>query len=323
VNLSRFILVSTLCVSGSAWLAGASQRLKPEEFLPEMNQPVEPAHIIGNIYYVGTNGVSSFLIVTPDGHILLDSGFNQSVPLIRDSITKLGFRVADIRMLLSTHAHFDHVAGHALIQQQTGAQIIASRRDAEIIARGGDELWEGWQGSRVDRIVGDNDVVRLGGVELRAHLTPGHTEGCTTWTMDTTEAGHRYHVVFVGGYGINPGVRLVGNTAYPRIVEDYARTFRVLKSLKPDVFLAQHPDLFAFDEKVGKLRAGAKQNPFIDAEGYRKAVQAGEDAYLEQLRRERSQRQKRRVDTPEGKIGGSMFGTWIADDRPVIALREQ
>jgi metallo-beta-lactamase class B len=288
VDFSRFILVSTMFVGGAAWLAGASQRLKPEEFLPEMNQPVEPAHIIGNIYYVGTNAVSSFLIVTAAGHLLLDSGFNQSVPLIRDSITKLGFRFDDIRILLSTHAHFDHVAGHALIQQQTGAQIIASRRDAEIIARGGDELWEGWQASRVDRIVGDNAVVRLAGIELKAHLTPGHTEGCTTWTMDTTEGGHRYRVVFVGGYGINPGVGLVGNTAYPRIAEDYARTFRVLKSLKPDVFLAQHPDLFGFDEKVTRRRAGAKQNPFVDPEGYRKAVQEGEDAYLEQLRRERS-----------------------------------
>lgn len=283
-----FLFVSVLLATGSAWLAGASQRLKPEDFLPEMNQPVAPAHIIGDIYYVGTNAVSAFLIVTPAGHILLDSGFNQSVPLIRDSITTLGFRFEDIRILLSSHAHFDHVAGHALIQQQTGAQIVASRRDAGIIARGGDELWEGWHGSRVDRIVGDNDVVRLGGVELKAHLTPGHTEGCTTWTMDTAEGGHRYPVVFVGGFGINPGVRLVGNVAYPRIAEDYARTFRVLKGLKPDVFLAQHPDVFGFDEKLTRLRAGAKQNPFVDPEGYRKAVQEGEDAYLEQLRRERS-----------------------------------
>jgi metallo-beta-lactamase class B len=251
-----------------------------------MNQPVPPAHIIGNIYYVGTNAVSSFLIVTPDGSILIDSGFNQSVPLIRDSITKLGFRFDDIRVLLSTHAHFDHVAGHALIQQQTGAQIVASRADAEIIARGGDELWEGWHGSKVTRIVTDNDKVRLGGVELQAHLTPGHTEGCTTWTMTVSEGNRRYGVVFVGGYGINPGVRLVGNSAYPRIAADYALTFRVLKRLKPDVFLAQHPEIFNLREKLERRRAGAKQNPFIDPEGYRSAVQAGESAYLDQLRRE-------------------------------------
>jgi metallo-beta-lactamase class B len=275
---------------GSSWLTVASQRLRPEDFLPDMNQRVEPAHIIGNIYYVGTNAVSSFLIVTPDGHVLIDSGFNQSVPLIRDSVAKLGFRFEDVRILLSTHAHFDHVAGHALIQRQTGAQIMASRLDAEIIARGGDELWEGWAGSKVNRIVNDNDVVHLGGVELTAHLTPGHTEGCTTWTMTTTEAGRQYRVVFVGGYGINPGVRLVGNSAYPRIADDYARTFRVLKGLTADVFLAQHPDLFRFEEKLRRRREGAQANPFIDPDGYREAVKAGEDAYLAQLRRERARK---------------------------------
>ena len=283
----RSVIVTVLLLVVSSWFAAATQRLEPEEFLPEMNQPVEPVHIIGNIYYVGTNAVSSFLMVTPAGHILLDSGFNQSVPLIRDSIGKLGFRFEDIRVLLSTHAHFDHVAGHSLIQQQTGAQVIASRPDAAIIARGGDELWEGWQGSRVDRIIRDNDAVRLGGVELRAHLTPGHTEGCTTWTMETTDAGRKYRVVFVGGYGINPGVRLVGNREYPRIADDYQRTFRVLKALKPDVFLAQHPDVFGFEDKVRKVRAGAKQNPFIDPQGYRQRVQEGEDAYRQQLQRER------------------------------------
>jgi metallo-beta-lactamase class B len=284
----RSVIVTVLLLAVPTWFAAAMQRLNPEEFLPEMNQPVEPVHIIGNIYYVGTNAVSSFLIVTPAGHILLDSGFNQSVPLIRDSIGKLGFRFEDIRVLLSTHAHFDHVAGHSLIQQQTGAQVIASEPDAAIIARGGEELWEGWRGSRVDRIIRDNEPVRLGGVALRAHLTPGHTEGCTTWTMDTTDAGHKYRVVFVGGYSINPGVRLVGNSAYPRIADDYERTFRVLKALKPQVFLAQHPDVFGFDDKVRKVRAGAKQNPFIDPEGYRQRVQEGEDAYRQQLRRERS-----------------------------------
>ena len=285
----RFTLLSALILSGTSCVGVESQRLKPEDFLPEMNQAVAPVQIIGNIYYVGTNGVSSFLIVTPAGHILIDSGFNQSVPLIRNSVTELGFRFEDIRILLSSHAHFDHVAGHALVQQQTGAQIMASQKDAEIIARGDDALWEGWRGSRVDRIVADDDLVGLGGVELRAHLTPGHTEGCTTWTMETTVGEDRYQVVFAGGYGINPGVRLVGNNAYPRIAEDYARTFAVLKRLKPDVFLAQHPDIFRFEDKRRRIRAGEETNPFIDPAAYQKAVQAGERAYLEQLRRERGQ----------------------------------
>ena len=251
-----------------------------------MNRPAPPTRIVGNIYYVGTNGVSSFLITTPAGHILIDSGFNQSVPLIRDSVTQLGFRFEAIRILLSSHAHFDHVAGHALIQEQTGAQIMASRADAAVIARGGDDLWEGWHGSRVDRIIGDDDIVRLGGVELRAHLTPGHG-GLHHLDDERTEGSRRYSVVFVGGYVVNPGVRLIGNTEYPSIVEDYALTFRVLKQLNPDVFLAQHPEVFGFEQKLKQLHAGAKENPFVDPAGYRDTVKAGETAYLNQLRRER------------------------------------
>jgi metallo-beta-lactamase class B len=264
----------------------SAQRLEPGEFLPEMNQAVEPLHILGNIYYVGTSGVSSFLIVTPEGHILLDSGFNQSVPLIRASIAALGFRFEDIRILLSSHAHFDHVAGHASIQEQTGARIMASQLDADVIARGGEQLWEGWRPSRIDRVIRHGDRIRLGQTELTAHLTPGHTKGCTTWTMDVAEGGRKYRVVFVGGYTINPGVRLIDNVEYPIIAEDYARTFRVLKSLQPDVFLAQHPDIFGLEQKRAKRRAGGP-NPFVDRAGYRTRVREGEDAYREQLRRER------------------------------------
>ena len=148
-----------------------------------MNQPVEPVHIIGNIYYVGTNGVSSFLIVTPKRHILLDSAFNQSVALIRKSIGTLGFRFEDIRILLSTHAHFDYVAGHSWIQEQTGHGLWRAPL-MPVIARGGEDLWDGWRPSRVDRLIRDGDCVRLGGIELMADLTPGHTKGCTTWSME-------------------------------------------------------------------------------------------------------------------------------------------
>ena len=281
------VLLATVLVAAlEAWAGAAHQRLSPVDFLPDMNQPVEPLHIIGNIYYVGTNGVSSFLIVTPEGHILLDSGFNQSVPLIRTSIGSLGFRFEDIRILLSSHAHFDHVAGHGLIQEQTGARVMASERDAEVIARGDESLWEGWRPSRVDRVIRDGDRVRLGGAELTAHLTPGHTKGCTTWTMEAVDGGKKYRVVFVGGYTINPGVRLLGNSDYPNIVDDFARTFRVLNSLKPDIFLAQHPDIFWLEEKRRKLNDGAAGNPFIDPGGYRERVREGEAAYRNQLRRE-------------------------------------
>jgi metallo-beta-lactamase class B len=203
------------------------------------------------------------------------------------SIGSLGFRFEDIRILLSTHAHFDHVAGHGLIQEQTGARVMASERDAEVIARGDESLWEGWRPSRVDRVIRDGDRVRLGEAELTAHLTPGHTKGCTTWTMDAVDSGKKYRVVFVGGYTINPGVRLVGNTDYPNIVDDFARTFRVLNSLQPDIFLAQHPDIFWLEEKRRKLKDGGPGNPFIDPGGYRERIREGEEAYRDQLRRER------------------------------------
>lgn len=288
--------VSLWAAMGAVLLAAApascvrpdSQRLRPEDFLPDMNQPVDPVHIIGNIYYVGTNGVSSFLVSTPAGHILIDSGFNQTVPLIRDGVTKLGFRFEDIRILLSSHAHFDHVAGHALIQEQTGAQIMASALDGEVIARGDEALWEGWRASRVDRIIAHGDRVELGRVELTAHLTPGHTKGCTTWTMNTVADGRTYRVVFLGGAGINPGARLLGEPTYPTMAKDYERTFQVLKGLNPEVFLAQHPDIFWLSEKVRKRQAGSTTNPFIDPAGYRRRILESEEAFSEQLRRERS-----------------------------------
>ena len=285
------VFIVLVALAGLAALArGLEQQLNPADFLPEMNQPVKPINIIGNIYYVGTNGVSSFLIVTPQGHILIDSAFNQSVPLIRQSVKTLGFRFEDIEIVLSSHAHFDHVAGHALVKEQTGARVMASALDADVIRKGNEQLWDGWKGTRVDRIIRDGDVVRLGDVALTAHLTPGHTPGCTTWTMNVTDGGRQYVVVFVGGYGINPGVTLVDNASYPTIADDYARTFRVLRSLRPDVFLAQHPEIFSFDEKVKRRTTNGNANPFIDPDGYRRVIQEGEHAYVSQLARERRDR---------------------------------
>lgn len=250
----------------------------------DWNRPMEPFRLIGNIYYVGPQGLSSYLITTPEGHILIDSGFERTVPLIRESVRKMGFRFQDIKILLSSHAHSDHVAGHALVKEFSGARVMASQADAAVISAGG-----AGRPVPVDRILQDGDTVKLGGVTMTAHLTPGHTQGCTTWTMTVEESGRKHDVVFVGGYSINTGVRLVHNAGYPEIADDYARTFRVLKSLSCDVFLAQHGDMFGLEEKARKLRAGAKPNPFIDPDGYRKAVEAAERTYREQLRRERDE----------------------------------
>ena len=255
------------------------------------SRPVEPYRVIGSIYYVGAVDVSSHIIVTPQGLILIDTGTKEMLPGVRANIETLGHKLRDVKIILSSHAHWDHVENHARMKDLTGAQVMAVGEDARAIATGIDSSalrGEGWEPTKVDRILKDGDTVTLGGVSLRAHLTPGHTKGCTTWTTTVQEDGKSYFVVFVGGVSINPGVRLLGNQRYPNIAEDYARTFRTLKRLKPDVFLAQHPSIYRMAEKLQRLRAGARENPFIDREGYRQVVNEAEGTYLRQLKEETS-----------------------------------
>jgi metallo-beta-lactamase class B len=280
---SPFVLASLLTTSVIAQT--------PNPLRGPGSQPVEPYRVIGNIYYVGAVSVSSHIIVTTQGLILIDTGTEQMLPGIRANIDKLGHRLQDVKIILSSHAHWDHVENHALMRNLTGAQVMALGEDATAIASGMDGSafgGEGWKPTKVDRILKDGDTVSLGGVTLRAHLTPGHTKGCTTWTTAVQENGKPYVVVFVGGVSINPGVRLLGNARHPGIVEDYARTFRTLKELKADVFLAQHPDIYGMGEKLRRLKAGASQNPFIDPDGYRRVVSEAEGMYLKQLEQETS-----------------------------------
>lgn len=262
------------------------------------NVPVKPYRVIGNIYYVGANEITSFLITTPQGHILIDSGFQETVPIIRDSVRKLGFRFEDIKILLNTQAHIDHAGGLSLTKQLTGARLMASEQDAALIANGGkgdfrfgDEL--SYQPATTERIIRDGDRVTLGGVTLTAHLTPGHTKGCTTWTMTVKEGKRKWNVVFVGSTTINEGVRLLDNPAYPNIADDYARTFRTLKALDCDVFLASHASFYSMAEKMRRMERGAKTNPFIDPKGYRAFLAETEATYLKQLRQEQEAKAKR------------------------------
>jgi metallo-beta-lactamase class B len=272
-------------------LANALAKRSMEATFRPMKQPVDPFRVIGNIYYVGAKDVSSFLITTPHGHILLDTGFEDMVPSVRTSVEKLGFRFGDIKILLNSHAHLDHAGGHALVKRLTGAQIIMSGADAELLARGGrgDFLPVGddvvaYEPARADRIVADQEKVTLGGVTLTAYMTPGHTRGCTTWTMTVIEGGRPLQVVFFGSTTLLPGVRLTGNTKYPAIADDYEKTFRVLKSLPCDVFLAPHGSMCGLDEKARRLAQGAKSNPFIDPDGYRRYIERAEKMFQE-LRR--------------------------------------
>ena len=255
----------------------------------ESNQPFKPFQIIGNIYYVGTNDLACYLIKTPVGHILLDTGLEESPPIVRANIMALGFKLRDIKIILSSHAHYDHVGGHADMKRVTGAQVYASAGDAAILESGGTRAFhplKPFKPVKVDRVIKDGEVVRLGGLALTAHLTPGHTEGNTTWTTVVVEKGKKYDVVFVGSMSINPGVYMLNYPPWPDIAKVYARSFAVLKRLHCDVFLGPHASFYDMQAKSQRLSAGAKTNPFIDPEGYRNYISRFEKRYQEQLQRD-------------------------------------
>jgi metallo-beta-lactamase class B len=259
-----------------------------DEVSRSWNRPVKAFKIISNVYYVGASEVTSYLITTPQGHILLDSGFAETVPLVRAGLQQLGFKLEDIRLLINSHAHYDHAGGLAELKALTGAKLAATEADAVQLAIGGKDDFR-WGDTlafppvKADRILHDGDTVELGGVWLVAHLTPGHTKGNTTWTMEVKEGGKTYNVVFMGSTSA-PGYKLVNNSKYPNIVADYQRSFRLLESLPCDIFLGPHGSFFALEEKMARLEQGAKINPFIDPQGYRLFLENSKQNFYEQLK---------------------------------------
>jgi metallo-beta-lactamase class B len=273
-----------------AFSACAAQRGVPGE-MRAWNRKFEPYRVIGNIYYVGTNAIAQFLIATPAGHVLLDSGFEASVPRLAENVRALGFRFDDVKILLATHAHIDHVQGHALVRRMTGATVMVSAADAPVIASGGhgESVYDGvytWPPCPVDRVVEDGARVTLGDVTLVAHLTPGHTRGATTWTTEVVDGGRRLAVVFFPSANVNPGVRLVGNPRYPEIAADFRRSFAVWKSLPCDVPLGAHGSFYDMEDKHARLGRASGPNPFIDPDGYRRLVADAEQRFDKQLARE-------------------------------------
>ncbi len=245
------------------------------------NSAFPPHHIIGNVYFVGTQDYASFLITSDQGHILINPDFDDSVPLIQKSVEQLGFKFQDIKILLISHAHGDHCAGLSRAKELSGAQVMVMDRDADVIERGGAGRG-GFPAVKVSRVLHDRDEVKLGPNTLVAVLTPGHTKGCTTWTLKTQDGGKTYNVVIVGSAGVNDAHYLVNNANYPDVIEDYQRTFRVLKSLPCDVFLASHGGFYGLHEKYPKLAAGGS-NPFIDPDGYKAHVKLMEQAFYYKL----------------------------------------
>ena len=275
----RLLLLAALAVSAFAQT-------------PDWTEPFPPHKIADNLYYVGSKGLASYLITTPQGNILINSSLEASVPLIRASIEKLGFKFSDTKILLISHAHWDHDAGSAAVKKLTGAKYMVMDADVPVVESGGTMDFQygktpgnQYPPAKVDRVLHDGDQVKLGNAVLTAHKTPGHTKGCTTWAMKATDAGKTYDVVIIGSPNVNAGYKLVNNALYPGIAQDYETTFRVLKSLPCDIFLGAHGDYYGMLAKYPKLQPGAA-DPFIDPGGYKKYVAEREQTFRDELKKQ-------------------------------------
>jgi len=260
----------------------------------QQDKQFAPHKIIDNVYYVGTETLSSFLITTPQGHILINSIYERNLPTIQDSIRKLGFKFEDIKILLGSHAHGDHMEGDGLITKLTGARAMAMAEDIPPLqamrSPGGNPRPE-------YEVLHDGSEVKLGNVTLTAHLTPGHTPGCTTWTMKVQEGGKSYDLLIIGSVGVNPGTNLVGN---PQLVAQYQQSLKFLRSAHVDVPLGSHPAMYNLNEKYPKLSAGGR-NPFIDPESFQAEVTIQETAFNNELKRQQ-------VEGPPPPRGGGRRG---------------
>jgi metallo-beta-lactamase class B len=251
---------------------------------PDWHRPFPTFKIAGPLYYVGTADLAVYLVNTPRGNILINSDFEEDLPLIRQRIEQLGFKYSDTKIVLISHAHADHDAGTSLLKKETHARLMVMDADVSEV----ESAEPGHPGASVDRILHDGDTVELGNVKLTARLTPGHTRGCTTWIMQVQDGGRTLNVVIVGSATVSSGAVLEGNKNYPQIAQDYLKTFAVLKSLSCDVFLGAHGHYFDLKAKYERMKAG-DPNPFIDPDGYKAYVAEREAAFQEEWKRQRQQ----------------------------------
>lgn len=279
-----------------AWLSAGCLRAQSSAFVT----PLPPFRIADNLFYVGSRDLAAYLVVTPAGDILLNANLPSSPPQILHSLQLLGVQPHDVKVLLISHAHPDHAGGAAALLRATGARYEVMDEDAPVVESGGrtDFAYGAQQASRyppahVDRVLHDHDTVTLGGVTLTAHLTAGHTRGCTTWTMAVhlpgEPAADRRQVVIVGSWNVNPGYRLVAlrgrQPSYPGIARDYQSTFSTLEALPCDIFLASHGSFFDLLGKRARM-PGEGARVWVDAAGYRRTVAGGRAKFEETLRRQ-------------------------------------
>ena len=292
-RLAHFsILVLSACAAAALMAQAAKEWTLQELFQRNIGSKEDqdtafpPHKIIGNLYYVGTRSLGTFLITTPQGHILINSDYERTVPVIRSSVEKLGFKFSDIKILLGSHAHGDHMEGDALVKELTGAQVMAMAEDVPALER----MRPGGKAHPIDHVLHDGEEVTLGGTTLVAHLTPGHTLGCTTWTAKIAEGARTYDVVIIGSVGVNPGFQLVNNPQNPTITEQYQRAYKVLRSLNADVPLGSHPAMYRLAEKYPKIGQGP--NPFIDPAGYKAELDLVEGVFNRTLAEQRQAAKK-------------------------------
>ena len=264
---------------------------------PDWTTPIAPFRIAANLYYVGSKDLASYLIVTPQGDILINSSLPESVPLIRRSVEELGFRFTDIKILLLSHAHWDHDAGSAEVIRETHAKYMVMDGDVAVVESGGATDFayaktNTYPLAVVDRVLHDGDEVKIGDTILTAHKTAGHTKGCTTWTLRVKEDGRLLDVVIVGSWNVNPGFRLVDRpgqpASYPNIAADYRRTFATLKALPCDIFLGAHGQYFDMLAKLDRIKSGARDNVWVDPVGFHAAVAEREQAFETELKKQQN-----------------------------------
>lgn len=278
----RSLLALLVICAGAGWLAA--------------DEPFPAHRVAGNLYYVGSRDLASYLIVTKEGHLLINSGFEETVPLIRVAVESLGYKLKDVKYLLASHAHNDHVAGHALMQELTGADVLVMDGDDSVIKNGGLGQYlytdHRWDPCPVAKVLKDGEKVTLGDTTLIAQKTPGHTRGCTTWRCQILDGDRKLNAVVIGSPNVNPGYQLVNNKDYPGIADDYAQTFRVLKELPCDLFLGAHGEYYGMRAKYEKLKSlqPGDKNPFIDPEGYRDYIESKEKNYRRILAEQRAEK---------------------------------
>lgn len=258
---------------------------------PDWSQPFPGHRVIGNLYAVGTYGLGVFLLTSEYGHILINTGLEDSTALINDNITALGFELEDVEILLTQQAHWDHVAAMAEIKEITGAEVWATRDDARVLEDGGfSDAHFGGEESFVpvivDRIIEQDDVIELGNIRLTVHFHPGHTEGSSSYAFQVQEDGRQYNVLIANMGTVNPGKQLAVDPTYPGVAADFAHTFTHQKSLNVDIWVAAHPQQYGLHDKWLPGQAYSPDN-FYDPEGYLQAVDSYEQAFLEVLAAER------------------------------------